>query len=370
MISKKYLLLTGVILTVMALVLTGCSTSDPTSGSTEAEAAVNPETEETNEATTEPKAVNVYTDRHYDTDDALYEMFTEETGIEVNIVKAKSDELIERLNREGEDTQADLIVLTDAGRLGRAKDQGLLQPVTSDVLTESVPENLRDEESYWHALTMRARIIAYSLDRVDPATITSYEDLTQPEWEDSVLVRSSTNIYNQSLMASMIAIHGEDYARDWAEGIVNNMARDPKGNDRDQSKAIVAGEGDVAIMNSYYVGKMLNSTDPEEVKVAESIGIIFPNQETTGTHVNITGVGMTAHAKNEAEALALMEFLVGEEAQGQYAEANYEYPINPNVEPSELLKSWGEFDAQDINLTLLGEYNKRAVEIMNEIGWK
>lgn len=314
--------------------------------------------------------VNLYTDRHYDTDEELYKKFTETTGITVNVVKGKSDELIERLSREGEDTEADLLIAADAGRLFRAKDSGLLQALDSELINQNVPSNFRDVENQWVALTLRARVLVYALDRVNPEDIKSYEELTEEKWNGKVLARSSANIYNQSLLASFIAINGEESARQWAEGVLNNMAREPQGNDRDQATAVVAGEGDIAIMNTYYVGKMLNSENPEEVKVAENIGVFFPNQETTGTHVNISGVGLAKHSKNKTNAIKLVEFLTSEEAQSSYAEANYEYPVNQNVEASDLLKSWGDFKAQDINLSVLGANNQKAVEIFNEVGWQ
>ncbi|SHJ53404.1 Fe(3+) ABC transporter substrate-binding protein [Paramaledivibacter caminithermalis] len=351
---------------VLALVaLAGCQTSQETQAPQE-------KTEEATENQEKPKnqVVNLYTDRHYETDEELYKMFTEETGIKVNVVKGKSDELIERLAREGADTQADLLITADAGRLFRAKEKELLQSVDNETLFDNIPENLRDEDNQWFGLTVRGRVIVYSKDRVNPSELSTYEDLTSDKWEKKILVRSSSNIYNQSLLASFIAINGEEKAKEWAKGIVKNMARDPEGNDRAQAKAIVAGEGDLAIMNTYYIGKMLNSSDPEEVKVAKSVGVFFPNQDTTGTHINVSGIGLARHAKNSENAIKLMEFLSSEKAQKQFAEANYEYPVNPDVEPSELLKSWGEFKTQDINLSKLGEFNKRAVEIFNEIGWK
>lgn len=194
--------------------------------------------------------------------------------------------------------------------------------------------------------------------------------MTDPKWKGKILVRSSSAIYNQSLIASFIEINGEEAAKKWAKGIVDNMAREPKGNDRDQAKAVVAGEGDVAIMNTYYVGLMSKSSDPEEVKVAEKIGVYFPNQSTTGTHVNVSGVALTKEAKNKENGIKFMEFLSSEKAQKQFAEANFEYPVNPNVEAAALLKSWGNFKPQNVNLTKLGEYNKKAQEIMNEVGWK
>ena len=316
------------------------------------------------------EVVNIYTDRHYDTDEKLYEMFTEETGVKVNVVKGKSDELIERLAREGKDTEADMLIAADAGRLHRAKDKELLQSVSSEILSNNIPENLRDENNEWFGLTVRGRVIVYSKDRVNPSELSTYEDLTNPKWKGKILVRSSSNIYNQSLLASFITINGEEKAKEWATGIVGNMARDPQGNDRAQATAVVAGEGDIAIMNTYYVGKMLNSSNPEEVKVAENVGVFFPDQEGTGTHINVSGAGVAKYAKNKDNAIKLIEFLSNEKAQKEFAQANYGYPVNSKVEPSDLLKSWGEFKTQNINLSKLGEYNSKAMEIFNQVDWK
>lgn len=249
----------SLVLVVSLLAFTGCTTDKQ-------DALANKE-----EVKNEREVVNLYTDRHYDTDEELFKLFTEETGIEVNVVKGKSDELIERLAREGADTQADLLITADAGRLHRAKEKGLLQPVFSEILFKNIPENLRDKENYWFGLTVRGRVIVYSKDKVNPTELSTYEDLTSPKWKGKILVRSSSNIYNQSLLASFIAINGEEKAREWAKGIVENMAREPKGNDRDQAKAVVAGIGDIAIMNTYYIGKMLNSSNPEEVEVAKKL---------------------------------------------------------------------------------------------------
>ncbi|HEX6593027.1 MAG TPA: extracellular solute-binding protein [Bacillota bacterium] len=324
------------------------------------------ETQETNNE----GEINLYTGRHYDTDQDLYDMFTEETGIKVNVIKGKDDELIARLEREGKASEADLFITADAGRLHRAKTKDLLQEVDSDVLNENIPEKYRDEDQTWFGLTKRARIIAYHKDRVDPEDIQTYEDLIDDQFKGKVLIRSSENIYNQSLLASMIALDGEEQATKWAEGIVQNMARDPKGGDTDQAIAVAAGDGDLAVMNSYYLGRMLHSEDTEIVKAAEELGIIFPNQETTGTHVNISGIGLTASSKNKESAIKFMEFLTTEKAQEEFSASNFEYPVHPDVEPSDLLKSWGDFKEQDLNLTILGENNDEAVKIMNKTGWK
>lgn len=344
------------VLSLAGAVLMGCSTTpSTTSGQTGSQ---------------QDQVVNIYSDRHYETDKLLLEEFSKETGIKVNVIEGKSDELIERLAREGKDSQADLLVTADVGRLHRAKEQGLLQSAESETLSKNVPENLKDKDNQWYGLTVRARVLVYAKDRVDPSQLSTYEDLTDTKWNKKILVRGSNSIYNQSLLASFIAVNGEENAKAWAKGIVDNMARDPKGADRDQAKAVVAGEGDVAIMNTYYYGLLLNSSDPEEVKVAQQLGVFFPNQSTTGTHINVSGAGITASAKNKENAIKLIEFLSSEKAQKQFAEANYEYPANPAVEPSDVLKSWGTFKAQDISLTKLGENNKKAVEIFDQVGWK
>lgn len=321
-------------------------------------------------AETQPKVVNLYTDRHYDSDDKLYNVFTQETGIKVNIVKGKSDELIERLKTEGTDTEADIFITADVGRLHRAKVSSLLQPVDSQALNTNIPENLRDNENYWFGLTKRARVIVYAKDRVNPSELSTYEDLANPKWKGKILVRGSDSIYNQSLLASFIEIMGEDNARKLAAGIVANMTRTPKGGDRDQAKAVVAGEGDIAIMNTYYFGLMLNSSDPEEKKVAEKLAIFFPDQNSNGTHINVSGAGVVKSAKNKENAVKLLEFLASEKAQESFAEANYEYPVLKSVDPSDLLKSWGTFKEQQISLSRLGELNEKAVKILNEVGWK
>jgi iron(III) transport system substrate-binding protein len=315
------------------------------------------------------KSLTIYTERHYDTDQLLYDQFTEETGIEINLVRDEADKLITRLENEGVDTVADLLIIADAGRLGRAKDLDLLQPVESTTLNENVPENYQDPENYWYALTMRARVIVYHPDRVSENELSTYEDLTNPKWEGRIVTRSSSNIYNQSLMSSFIELWGEDDALDFAEGLVANFARSPQGNDRDQAKAVVAGEADLAIMNTYYIGRMLYSSDPLEVEVAETIRVFFPNQETTGTHVNVSGIGVVKHTEKTDLATKLIEYLTSVDAQSSYANANYEYPINPLVDPHELLASWGTFNKQNITLDTLSEHATLAAMLMNQAGW-
>src|SRR5690554_182158 len=316
------------------------------------------------------EVVNIYTHRHYKADDELFAKFTDETGIQVNIVNASADELIQRLETEGANSKADVLITVDAGRLFRAQDKDLLQPIQSDILNENIGSQFREKDGYWYGMTYRARIIAYAKDRVDPEEIKTYEDLADPKFKGQIVIRSSENIYNQSLLASIIVADGEEKAKEWAKGVVDNMARDPKGSDRDQVKAVASGEGDIAVVNTYYIGLMLNDKNEEEREAGESVGIIFPNQDGRGTHINISGIGVTKYAPNKANAVKLMEFLSGENAQQTLANLNYEYPINPKASKASILKTWGDFKTDDIELYKLGEYNSQAVKIFDEVGWK
>jgi iron(III) transport system substrate-binding protein len=314
--------------------------------------------------------VNVYTHRHYKADQLLFDRFTKATGIEVNVLKASADELMVRMEQEGVNCPADLLVTVDAGRLVRAQKKGLLQAIRSVELEANIPEHLKDEEGYWFGQTIRARLLVYSKERVNPAELSTYAALTDPKWKGKLLVRSSENIYNRSLLASMIANEGAENAQQWAAGIVANMGRHPKGNDRDQVKAIVAGIGDVAIVNSYYIGKLLTSEDIEEVKVGQAVGVFFPDQEVRGTHINISGAGVAAYAPNKENAILLLEFMAGEEAQQLFAEANHEYPVRPGISASELLLSWGNFKSDELDMRALGYYNEEAARIFDVVGWK
>jgi len=314
--------------------------------------------------------VNIYTARHYDVDAELYAKFTEQTGITVNVVEGKAPELIERIKREGASTPADLFITVDGGILNTAKAEELLQPVQSNVIDQQVPSDLRDVDSQWIGLSTRARVIVYAKDRVKPEELSTYEDLATDKWKGKLLVRSSTNLYNQSLLASFIELNGAEATEKWATGIAANLARDPEGGDRDQAKAIAAGVGDIAIMNTYYVGRMSVSEDQEEVKVAENIGVFFPNQDTTGTHLNLSGAGLIKHSKNKDNAVKLIEFLTSKEPQEIIAQANFEYPVNESAEWPAILQSWGKFLHQQIDFAAYGTNNPQAVEIANKVGWK
>ncbi len=312
------------------------------------------------------KEVNIYSARHYDVDKEIYENFEKETGIKVNIIEGKPGELLERIKREGENTKADLFITADMANLYQGIDSNLSEGIASELVNKNVPSNLRGENNEWVALTQRARIIAYDKSKVSPQELSTYEDLISDKWKDRILVRSSDSSYNQSLLASFIEEKGYDWSENWAKGIVSNFARQPEGNDRDQAKGIASGIGDIAILNSYYLGRMANSSDKEEVKVYEKLGVFFPED----THVNISGVLMIKYSKNKDNAVKLVEYLTSEYAQKKFTDANYEYPSNPSVPANPLLLSWGTFKRQEVSLEKVGEFNKKAIEIFNKVGWK
>ncbi len=315
--------------------------------------------------------VNVYSGRKEALIKPLLDRFTEQTGIKTRLVAAKADKLLVRLQNEGRNTPADLFITVDAGRLHRAKKAGVLQPVESEALKRSVPAHLRDPEGQWYGLSQRARVIFYARDRVRPEDLSTYEDLADPRWKGKICIRGSGNIYNQSLVASLSIANGEKATEEWARGLVRNMARPPRGGDRDQIMAAAAGQCDLAVANTYYYGKMLtNSKNPAQKKAARKMGLFWPNQQGRGTHVNVSGAGVTRYAKNRDEAIRLLEFLVSPEAQKWYAEVNFEYPVVEGVETSERLRSWGDFKADRVNLDRLGELNPLAVRIMDRAGWR
>jgi iron(III) transport system substrate-binding protein len=316
--------------------------------------------------------INLYSQRHYKVDEKQYEAFEKETGIKINVVKANADELIERLKNEGKNSPADLFITVDAGKLQKAKDLDLLQKISSPIINQNVDSELRDVNGYWIPITYRARIIVYSKERVNVGELSTYSNLTNEKWRNKVLVRSSSNAYNQALLSSIVANRGEDAATSWASELVKNFARDPKGNDRDQVKAITAGQGDLAIVNSYYIGLLLSSENVEEIKAGNSVGVFFPNQGEgeTGSHINVSGIGLAKNAPNKENAIKLMEFLTSESAQKTYTNTSYEYPANPNVDPNEIVKKWGSFKKDNLDLNQLGVFRNKAIEIFDKSGWK
>jgi len=314
--------------------------------------------------------VNLYSARKEDLIKPLLDRFTAHTGVRVNLVTGKADALLKRLQSEGINSPADLLLTTDAGRLHRAKAAGVTQAVASETLTASVPEGYRDPQGHWFGLSVRARPILYARDKLDPAALSTYEALADPEWKGRICIRSSDNIYNQSLVASLIAANGVAQTEAWAKGLVANLARPPKGGDRDQIKAAAAGQCDVAVANTYYLAGMLTSEDEGQRAAAERMGVFWPNQGGRGAHVNVSGAAVTRSAGNRDGAVRLLEFVAGDEAQRWYSEANGEYPVRTGVPVSETLAAWGEFKADDLSLSHLGELNAEAVRLMDRAGWK
>lgn len=316
------------------------------------------------------KLVHLYSARNEALIKPMLDRFTEQTGIEVKLITSKADALLKRLQTEGRNTPADVLLTTDAGRLHRALEAGVLQPIQSDILQKAVPASYRDVDGYWYGLSLRARPIVYAKDRIKPQQLSTYEALAELAMKGRVCIRSSNNIYNQSLVASMISTRGEKATEAWASDFVKNFARPPRGGDRDQIKAVAAGQCDVAVVNTYYLGVMLSSDNTGERAAAEKVAVFWPNQDDRGAHVNVSGAGVTAHAKHRENAIRLIEFLVSPEVQSWYARVNHEYPVVDGVESSQLLKNWGEFKADNINLTELGRLNADALRLMDRAGWR
>lgn len=312
--------------------------------------------------------VNIYSARKEALIKPLLDRFTQQTGIEVNLVTGKADALLSRLASEGEFSPADLIITTDAGRLVRAKQQGLTQAFNTSFLHSQVAGQYRDAENHWIGLTLRARPIMYAPERVDIGRLQGMADLTKPEWKKRICIRSSSNIYNQSMLAAMLVGKGEKATADWSKGVVANFARTPKGGDRDQIKAVVAGQCDIAIANTYYLAGML--ADKKQNPIARQVKVFWPDQNGSGAHVNISGAAITRHAPNANNAQKLLEFMLGKKAQQWYAESNHEYPIRMGIEHSEILKSFGDFKVEQVSMQKIGELNGKALEIMDKAGWR
>jgi iron(III) transport system substrate-binding protein len=314
--------------------------------------------------------LNLYSSRHYNTDQALYDDFTRRTGIRINRIEAEADPLIERLRAEGANSPADVFVSVDAGRLERARAAGLLQPVSSAVLNGAVPAHLRDPAGHWFGFSKRARVIMYARARARASDVRTYEELADPKLKGRLVIRSSTNIYSQSLTGSILAAHGEQKTEAWCRGVVANFARSPRGGDTDQIKAVAAGEADFAVANTYYLVNLMRSRSEADRAVAEKVGVVFPNQDDRGTHVNISGGGVTAHARNKAAAVAFLEYLVSEEAQAYFADGNSEYPVVATAKTGAMLAELGSFREDQLNAQSFAANNARALQIMDRAGWK
>lgn len=314
--------------------------------------------------------VNVYSARKEALIKPLFDSFTAATGIKVNLVTGKADALIKRLELEGSQTPADLLLTVDAGRLHRAKEKGLLQALHSERLAAAIPARYRDPQGFWFGLSLRARVIIYAKATITPARLSTYEDLADPKWKQQICVRSSANIYNQSLVASLLAHHGQEQTERWISGLVGNFARPPKGGDRDQIKAVAAGQCGVALVNTYYLAAMLDSGLDREREAAAQVALFWPNQAGRGAHVNISGAGVTRAAGNRASATRLLEYLAAPLAQEWYAKANHEFPVRPGVPVGPVMRAWGDFKADPLALEKLGENNPAAVRSMDRAGWR
>jgi iron(III) transport system substrate-binding protein len=316
------------------------------------------------------KVVNIYSARHYQTDEQLYAGFTKSTGIKVNWIEGDQDGLLERIRNEGRNSPADLFVTVDVGRLWRAEQTGLLSEVRSEVLEARVPASLRHPEGRWYGFSTRARVIFHNKELVDPQAIGTYEDLADPRWKGLVCIRSSSNIYNLSLLASLIAHHGAEAAEVWAAGVVANFARDPVGGDTDQLRGLASGECGIALANTYYFARLMRSDSERDKALVKKIGVIFPNQEGRGAHVNISGAAVVRTAPHPDNARLFLEYLTSREAQIYFAGVNNEYPIVDGLDGNQTLKKMGAFKADTINIAVFGKYQAEAQRIFDRVGWK
>ena len=316
--------------------------------------------------------VNLYSSRHYDTDRALYEGFTAETGIRVRLIEGDADQLIERIRNEGANSPADVLITVDAARLARAMDANVLQPTRSATLESRVPASLRDPAGHWFGVSRRARVVMFDKRRGPPAGLTRYEDLAKPEFRGQILIRAAAHPYNTSLMGSIIAANGAEAAEAWARGVVANMARPPQGGDTPQFQAVAAGVGALAVANTYYLARFGASQNPEQKALYERIGVIFPNQGAgdRGTHVNVSGAGVVRTAPHREAAVRFLEYLTGARAQELFANGNFEYPVVDDVRPHPALAALGSFRADSLNAQRYGALAPQALQIMQRAGWR
>jgi iron(III) transport system substrate-binding protein len=322
-------------------------------------------------AIAQDKVVNIYSARHYQTDEALYSGFTKATGIKVNRIEGGEDALIERVRNEGARSPADVLITVDAGRLWRAEQLGLFQPVKSPLLEARIPANLREPSGQWFGFSMRARVIAYNREKVKPGEIQTYEELADPKWKGRVCMRSSTSVYNLSLMGALIDHLGEQKAQAWAQGVHDNLAQEPKGGDSDQLKAVAAGQCDLTVSNQYYYARLARSDKADERDVARKIGIVFPNQKTWGTHVNISGGGVLKNAPHRDAAVKFLEYLASDEAQRYFADGNNEWPVAANVKvDNPVLRELGDFKRDRLNVAVLGRNQPSSQKIYDRVAWK
>jgi iron(III) transport system substrate-binding protein len=328
-------------------------------------------------ANAQNKVLNLYTARHYGSDTQIYEGFFKKTGIKINLVEATADKLVERITSEGRNSPADVIMTVDAGNLYRAQKADVFQSIDSKALKDAIPQELRDSGGKWYGFTKRTRVIMYNPDKVDPSRVKTYEDLGREDLGYTILVRSSSNIYNQSLMGSIIETHGEEAAEKWAKGVVKNLARKPEGGDTPQILALAAGQGDLAISNTYYLARLMKSSKSEERDAASKVKIIFPNQTgegklSRGAHTNISGAGVAKYAPNKDAAIQYLEYLATPDVQKMFAANNNEYPVleKGRVEIDPVLASYGNFKEDLMSAEKLGQRNELAIKVMDRAGWK
>ena len=322
-------------------------------------------------ASAQEKVLNLYSSRHYQTDESLYANFTKQTGIRINRMEAGEDPLIERLKNEGASSPADVLITVDAGRLWRAEQAGLFQPIKSKVLENRIPDHLRASNDQWFGFSARARVMVYNKASVNPADVQNYEDLANPKLKGQVCTRSGSHVYNLSLMSALIEHWGERKAEDWARGVVANFARAPKGGDTDQILAVAAGECGVAISNTYYYVRLLRSEKPEDKKAIQSVGLIWPNQKSFGTHMNISGAGVMKNAPHRDAAIQYLEHLVSDSAQNYFANGNNEWPVVKRVKlDNQALASLGTFKMDTLNISVLGKNQPLAQKIFDRVGYK
>lgn len=321
-------------------------------------------------AVAQEKVLNLYSARHYQTDEALYANFTKQTGIRINRIEAKEDEVIERIRNEGANSPADVLLTVDVGRLWRADQLGLFAPVKSTLLESRIPDYLRHPEGRWFGFSTRARVIFYNKEKVAQGQVTTYEDLADPKHKGKICIRSGGNIYNLSLLSSLIQHWGEEKAEAWARGVAANFARPPKGGDTDQIKAVASGECALAVANTYYFVRLMRSDKPEDRAIVSRVGVVFPNQATQGTHVNVAGGGLVKTAPNREAAIRFLEYLASDEAQAYFANGNNEYPVVADVLDNAELSSLGDFTTDKLNVDFLGRNQPKAQMIFDRVGWK
>ncbi|MFN7389666.1 extracellular solute-binding protein [Brevundimonas sp.] len=314
--------------------------------------------------------VNLYTARHYDSDLILYERFTEQTGIRVNRIEGNADQLLARMQAEGEASPADVFITADAGALWRVQNAGLLQPVQSEALSTAIPANLRDPEGRWFGFSRRARIVAYDQARVQPADVDTYEEIASPRFRGQLCVRSADSVYNLSLVGALIEAWGPDRARQWVEGVVANMARPPEGGDRDQIRAVGAGVCQIALTNSYYYIRLASGDDAADREITTRVKLAFPSLDGQGAHVNISGAGVAANAPNRANAIRFLEYLTSAEVQTHVSQNNNEYPASPNVPAPAPVDAYADFQAHPMPVSAYGPRQAEALAMMSAAGWR